>query len=51
MTNRCKKCNCKCHCSKELHADVYGMCTCEKCTCGHKKEEVVDDTQECESCQ
>ena len=51
MTNRCEECNCKCHCGQKLHADVYGVCTCEKCNCGGKKEEVVDDTQECEVCQ
>ena len=31
--NRCKKCFHKCHCDDELHADEYGICTCEKCEC------------------
>ena len=29
----CKKCFHKCHCDDELHADEYGICTCEKCEC------------------
>ena len=36
---------------EELHADVYGVCPCDNCSCGRKKEEVVDDTQECDVCQ
>ena len=51
MTYKCKECHCKCHCNEELHADVYGVCTCDNCSCGRKKEEVVDDTQECDVCQ
>ena len=47
----CDNCSCKCHCGQELHADVYGVCTCDNCSCGRKKEEVVDDTQECDVCQ
>ena len=35
--NRCKKCNCKCHCNEELHADVYGMCPCSDCKCDNPK--------------
>ena len=52
MAEKCKKCNCKCHCNQELHADVYGVCTCESCTCGKEAGGVVvDDTEECLSCQ
>jgi hypothetical protein len=29
--NKCKKCQCKCHCKQDLHADVYGICTCGDC--------------------
>ena len=45
--NRCKKCNCKCHCNEELHADVYGMCHCDDCVCKNPK----NDGEECLSCQ
>ena len=31
---KCKKCYHDCHCNEELHADEYGLCTCEKCMCG-----------------
>ena len=52
---KCKNCNCDCHCDGELHADVYGVCTCDNCKCRPVKEEdegiVIDDTEECESCQ
>ena len=41
--NRCKKCNCKCHCNEELHADVYGMCPCDDCVCKNPK----NDGEEC----
>jgi len=30
---KCKKCHCKCHCDGELHADDYGVCTCDDCKC------------------
>ena len=30
---KCKKCYCNCHCDGELHADDYGVCTCDDCTC------------------
>ena len=45
--NRCKKCNCKCHCNEELHADVYGLCPCPECICKNPK----NDGEECLSCQ
>ena len=56
---KCKNCNCDCHCDGDLHADVYGICTCDKCECNSKAEDVleneggliIDDTGECESCQ
>ena len=27
----CDKCHHECHCDEDLHADEYGICTCEKC--------------------
>ena len=30
---KCKNCHCNCHCDGELHADDYGVCTCDDCTC------------------
>ena len=30
---KCKKCHCNCHCDGELHADDYGVCTCDDCKC------------------
>ena len=30
---KCKNCHHKCHCKDELHADEYGLCTCEFCKC------------------
>jgi hypothetical protein len=57
MTERfCKKCNHLCHC---IEADHEG-CKCDGCHCGKKEEDksyetngglVIDDTNECESCQ
>ena len=29
----CKNCHHECHCDKGLHADEYGLCTCEECKC------------------
>ena len=56
---KCKNCNCDCHCDGDLHADVYGICTCDKCEGNSKAKDVleneggliIDDTGECESCQ
>ena len=45
--NKCKKCQCKCHCKQDLHADVYGICTCGDCKCRNP----VNDGEECLSCQ
>ena len=47
--NKCKNCNCICHCSLEEHSDMYGVCSCTACACSG--ETVVDDTNECEACQ
>jgi len=30
---KCKKCFHPCHCLDGLHADEYGLCTCEECKC------------------
>jgi len=60
---KCKNCHHDCHCDGDLHADVYGTCTCENCECKNGKDKaedstyenndglVIDDTGECESCQ
>ncbi len=59
---KCKNCNHDCHCNGDLHADEYGTCTCENCDCKNGKDKaedstyegggvVIDDTNECESCQ
>ena len=29
----CKTCHHDCHADGELHADEYGICTCDECTC------------------
>ena len=31
----CSKCHHPCHCGEDndLHADEYGVCTCEDCNC------------------
>ena len=31
---KCQKCHHKCHCKDKLHADEYGLCTCDNCKCG-----------------
>ena len=65
--NRCKSCNCLCHCSVLNHSDMLGICPCQMCKCDGKKEAtqilndkygvpsnneyVVDSTGECETCQ
>ena len=40
--NKCKHCNCECHCNVKEHGDMYGLCSC--LTCEHEIEE-------CEACQ
>ena len=49
--NNCKDCNCNCHCNVKGHSDLYGVCPCENCKCKKEKEVVVDDSNECLSCQ
>ena len=36
--NICKKCYHDCDCDGDLHADEYGICTCENCKCALNKE-------------
>ena len=48
----CKKCNHLCHCIESDHE----KCSCENCECKPVKEThseglVIDDTDECLSCQ
>ena len=35
--SKCKNCHCNCHCDGDLHADVYGVCTCDNCECNKSK--------------
>ena len=35
--SKCKNWHCNCHCDGDLHADDYGVCTCDNCKCGKKK--------------
>ena len=37
----CTKCFHPCHCREEeyLHADEYGICTCEKCECKNSSDD------------
>jgi hypothetical protein len=59
MSRTCKNCNHTCHCFGDSHIDEYmDYCPCNKCNCGQKEEDktyenqvVIDDTNECESCQ
>ena len=39
---KCKNCHCDCHCVELLHADEYGICTCDKCMCGFKTKRKKD---------
>jgi len=48
---KCKDCNCDCHCTKKEHGDIYGACPCKNCDCKKPESVVVDETNECESCQ
>ena len=59
----CTYCHCNCHCGEPLHSHHYDkdLCTCDNCVCSSTKAEdstyennggvVIDDTNECESCQ
>ena len=47
MTKKCKDCYHTCHCDGDLHADEYGVCTCENCECEDDRiqnSEGVDET-------
>ena len=35
--SKCKNCHCNCHCNGDLHADDYGVCTCDNCKCNNKR--------------
>ena len=41
----CNECHHPCHCGEdnELHADEYGVCTCEGCKCKDSKIEKKDE--------
>ena len=63
--SKCKNCHCDCHCKEALHGHHYDgdLCTCDNCACKNNKNRaedstyenngglVIDDTEECESCQ
>jgi hypothetical protein len=63
---KCKNCHCNCHCDSAIHLpkdelDKGGACVCDTCNCEKSKAQdltyenngglVIDDTDECESCQ
>jgi len=63
---KCTKCHCDCHCEDGLHTHHYDgdLCTCDKCECKDNNKFkardlsdenndgiIIDDTDECESCQ
>ncbi len=33
MNKKCNNCYHECHCNENLHADEYGICTCNECEC------------------
>jgi hypothetical protein len=37
--SKCSNCRHDCHCDGDLHADEYGICTCENCECKSKAED------------
>jgi hypothetical protein len=50
--DKCTDCSCNCHCNNKGHSDLYGVCPCENCKCKNKEKEIiVDDSDECLSCQ
>ena len=46
--NKCSSCHHDCHCEGDLHADEYGVCTCEDCKCQTVKrvESTTKDSNE-----
>ena len=40
--SKCSKCHHDCHCSEELHADEYGVCTCDNCKCKRTYKKIKD---------
>ena len=36
---KCDICHHDCHCKDGLHADEYGLCTCEFCNCKSKADD------------
>ena len=46
--NKCSSCHHDCHCNGDLHADEYGVCTCEDCKCQTVKrvESTTKDSNE-----
>jgi hypothetical protein len=37
--DKCTNCHHDCHCKDGLHADEYGLCTCEFCNCKSKADD------------
>ncbi len=46
MSNKCDKCHHKCHCDGGLHADEYGICTCDDCECKDDRIQNSDGVNE-----
>ena len=45
---KCQNCHCDCHCNGDLHADDYGVCTCDddNCQCEKGQDKAEDKTYE-----
>ena len=38
----CGTCFHPCHCDGDLHADEYGLCTCDECKCKRTYKKIKD---------
>jgi hypothetical protein len=41
----CNKCHHPCHCDGDLHADEYGVCTCDNCKCKTPSQQLQDELE------
>ena len=46
MYTKCDNCHHECHCKQELHADEYGLCTCDNCECEDDRIQNSDRVKE-----